>query len=141
MDRPPDAEQTGGAETRFSRQIDPAIPSKQPGFMVTTSEWERLKTRIRGISSWESLWLAAMSSSFTGAISFGIGAATLTQRDDAPVPLLVGFFGIAFLGFGAAVSCLFGYVQSRAHRKSDIDCAIEHMEDIERIYFPAEHRR
>jgi len=134
MDSPPDAEQGHQRTLQFSRGIHSTIPVEQSAFHVTFHEWDRLKDRIRSITSRENLWIAATFFSFSAAISFCIAAVTLTQVENVPQPVLIAFFCIASAGLVGAVVCVCGCWESRSGRKKGIDAAIEHMADIERLY-------
>lgn len=140
MDSPPDAEHTHERGVRFSKEIDLAVPLPEMAYPVTTQQWNRLKARIRSIASRESLWVTAGWSLLAVGVSLGAAAGTLTQAENVPLLVLLFFFSATSGGLFGALVCLFGYLDGRGRRKSDIDLAIECMEDIERIYGSEEGR-
>jgi hypothetical protein len=101
---------------------------------VTYREWNSIKEQIRGIRSRESLWLSALSALASGGVSFGVGLASLSFAQGVAPWVLITFWVLTAGGVVAAVVCVFGYMESRGHRRSDAERVVQHMDDLEARY-------
>ena len=115
-----------------SQQIDLAAPVKQRAFHVTSTQWARVKKCIRAIKpEGESYWLVSAVTSISVGASWLAGAIGLDSAQGVDGTVLTIVYSVS-AAFGAAFALsVIGFLESKGHRESGINTAIEAMEDIE----------
>lgn len=109
------------------------VPRRQPAYVVTVADWNRIKEAIRSIHSTESIWLTAMWSCFSFGVSFIVGLLALERQAGAASGLRASFLAITVAGFVAGIVCFAGYIESRRRRRGQAAVAVRYMEEIETI--------
>lgn len=124
-----------GDSTELSLSIPYAVrvPSAQEAYIVTATDWRRIKEAIKAIRSLESYWFTAMWSCFAFAVSFLVGLLALEQQIGVTFGLRASFIAMTAASFVAGAVCLAAYLESRIHRIDYVAVPIRYMEDIEKL--------
>lgn len=124
-----------GDSTELSLSIPYAVrvPSAQEAYIVTATDWRRIKEAIKAIRSQDSYWFTAMLSCFAIAVSILGGLLALNQQTGVASVLRASFIAITSASFAAGLVCGVAYLQSRRYRIDDVAVPIRYMEDIEKL--------
>ena len=124
-------DESDSAELNITTRLAVRVPATQQAFLITDSDWNRLKDSVSSIRSVESLWFTAAFSCLTLGVSFLVGLIALEQQSTVAFGFRASFLALTSAGFVASLLCFIAYWIERRRRKKQAAAAISYMNQIE----------